>query len=121
MRNDFKKRVAQKRAAVPQVDPESMDAPIPALIQNIAPPTPVAIEPTPKEPETQAPTQQSTPITIVDTSETAVNRGFFMYPSRHRQVTRDLVYIEGRKPWKIIDDALEEYVVRHYGKQYKRK
>jgi hypothetical protein len=44
-----------------------------------------------------------------------------MYPSRHRQVTKDLVYIEDRKPWQIIEDALEEYVVRHYGKEHKRK
>lgn len=49
------------------------------------------------------------------------NGGSFMYPSRHRQVVKDLVYIEDRKPWQIIEDALDEYVVRHYGKEYKRK
>jgi len=31
------------------------------------------------------------------------------------------VYIEDRKPWQIIEDALEEYVIKHYGKEYKRK
>ena len=39
------------------------------------------------------------------------HRGFFIYPSRHRQVAKDLVYIEDRKSWQIIEDALEEYVV----------
>lgn len=57
----------------------------------------------------------------MDTSETPTNRGFAMYPSRHRQIAKDLSYIEDRKPWQIIDDALEEYVVKHYGKEYKRK
>ncbi len=44
-----------------------------------------------------------------------------MYPTRHTQIVRDIAYIEGRRPWKIIEDALEEYVVKHYGKQYRRK
>jgi hypothetical protein len=44
-----------------------------------------------------------------------------MYPSRHRQVAKDLAYIEDRNPWQIIEDALEEFVVRHYGKENKRK
>ena len=60
-------------------------------------------------------------INAVDTSEAPVNRGFHMYPSRHRQIVKDLAYIEDRKPWEIIEDALEEYVVRHYGKEHKRK
>jgi len=44
-----------------------------------------------------------------------------MYPSRPWQIARDLACIEDRKPWQIIEDALEEYVVRHYGKKHKRK
>ena len=32
-----------------------------------------------------------------------------------------LAYVEDRNPWEIIEDALEEYVVRHYGKDYRRK
>ncbi|MER0445972.1 hypothetical protein ABR738_15625 [Streptomyces sp. Edi4] len=57
----------------------------------------------------------------MSTDEQPTNRGFVMYPSRHTQVVRDLAFIEGRRPWAIIEDALEEYVTRHYGKQYKRK
>lgn len=44
-----------------------------------------------------------------------------MYPSRHQQVARDLAYIENRNPWKIIEDALEEYVVKHYGREHRRR
>jgi hypothetical protein len=44
-----------------------------------------------------------------------------MYPSRHQQVTRDIAYIEDRKPWEIIEDALEEYVVKHYGREHWRQ
>ena len=44
-----------------------------------------------------------------------------MYPSRHIQLVRDLAFIESRRPWTIIEDALEEYVTRRYGKQYKRE
>jgi hypothetical protein len=110
---------------VPQVDPESTSSLIPAPPQAIEP-QPASPEPFNREPEKQAPTPQEAPtptqhITSVDTSEVLVNRGFHMYPSRHRQVVKDLVYIEDRKPWQIIEDALEEYVVRHYGKEYRRK
>jgi hypothetical protein len=124
MVSNFKKQAAQQRAAVPQVDPESTNALTPAPLQAIEP-QPAPVEPAHKEPEKQAPSPQAPApahrITIVDTSEAPVNRGFFMYPSRHRQIAKDLVYIEDRKPWQIIEDALEEYVVRHYGKEYKRK
>jgi len=124
MANKFKEQLAQQRAAVPQVDPESTNAPAPAPPQAIEP-QPAPTEPAYKEPEIQALTPPApTPahhITSVDTSEVPVNRGFHMYPSRHRQVVKDLVYIEDRKPWQIIEGALEEYVVRHYGKEYKRK
>jgi hypothetical protein len=44
-----------------------------------------------------------------------------MYPSRHRQIVKDLAYIEDCKPWEIIEDALEESVVRHYGKEHRRR
>ncbi|WP_258044161.1 hypothetical protein [Streptomyces sp. SM11] len=43
-----------------------------------------------------------------------------MRPSRHKQL-RDLAYIEDRKFWLILDDALELYVTKKYGKQYKKK
>lgn len=32
-----------------------------------------------------------------------------------------LSYIEGRRPWLIIEDALEEYVVKHYDKEHRRR
>ena len=124
MPSNFKKQLAQQRAAVPQVDPESTNIHTPEPPLTIEP-QPVLTEPAHEEPQIQAPTPPApTPthhITVVDTSEAPVNRGFFMYPSRHRQVAKDLVYIEDRKPWQIIEDALEEYVVRHYGKEYRRK
>jgi hypothetical protein len=125
MVNDFKKRAAQQRAAIPQVDPESSSAPTPVSLQPIES-QPVSPEPAHQEPEKQAntTTPQALPeghITIVDTKEAPVNRGFFMYPSRHKQIAKDLAYREDRKPWQIIEDALEEYVVKRYGKEYKRK
>lgn len=124
MPSNFKKQAAQQRAAVPQVDPESTRAPIPTPPQAIeTQPTP--IESAQDEPKTQTSTPQAPAstyhITPVNTSEVPMNRGFFMYPSRHRQVAKDLAYIEDRKPWQIIEDALEEYVVRHYGKEHRRK
>lgn len=118
MTNNFKKLHAEaaQRAAVPQIDLESTTPPTP-----VAPPPQRAQEaPRPPEP---APTDTSSGVqlTAVDTSEQPVNRGFHMYPTRHRQVVRDLAYIEDRKPWLIIEDALEEYVVRHYGREHKRR
>ena len=80
-------------------------------------------------PRTSAPEKAAEPVqmaaalnlTPVDTSERPVSRGFQMYPSRHRQLAKDLAYIEDRNPWLIIDDALEEYVVKHYGREHKRR
>lgn len=129
MATNFKKQASQQRAAVPQVDPEGMKATIPT------PPPGSSMGGSYDDPEQVTPAQtmqavqqvesQLAPekfrITIVNTSEAPVNRGFFMYPSRHRQVAKDLAYIEDRKPWQIIEDALEEYVASHYGKEYKRK
>lgn len=125
MANDFKKQAAQQRAAIPQVDPESSGAPMPVSLQPTEPQTAFP-EPAHQEPEKQsASSPQASPpephITIVDTSEAPMNRGFFMYPSRHTQIAKDLAYHEDRKPWQIIEDALEEYVVKRYGKEYKRK
>ena len=89
------------------------------------PAPPIEEAPTPREsvraPErksaraTTAPAPSERPIflTPVDTSEMPFNRGFHMYPSRHRQLL-DLAYIEGRKPWEIVEQALAEYVKRHY-------
>ncbi|MCM2417671.1 hypothetical protein [Streptomyces sp. RKAG293] len=52
-------------------------------------------------------------ITEVDEAEKLIARTSAMYPSRHTQLG-DMAYLEGRKPWQIIDQALEEYVKRHY-------
>ncbi|MDN3263308.1 hypothetical protein QWJ26_26560 [Streptomyces sp. CSDS2] len=56
----------------------------------------------------------------MDSGEAPQARGTQMRPSRHEQL-RDLAYIEKRKFWVILDDALELYVTKTYGKQYKRK
>ena len=120
--DDFKKqaaefRVRRARSPVPQVDPER---PLerPPETPDAAP----AERPSPAQSEQPIAGTPSHPhITIVDTSERATNQSFSMYPSRHEQVARDLAYIEKRSPWKIWEDAMEEYVVRHYGKQYGRK
>ncbi len=123
--NNFKHQVAQQRAAIPQVDPESAKSLIPAPIQTIepqqatVPPIPNAAQTPAALPEPIQQAQASAPTHRI--SDAPANRGFFMYPSRHRQIAKDLAYIEDRKPWQIIEDALEEYVVRHYGKEYKRK
>lgn len=130
MSDKFKKM----RAAVPQVDPSEPVRPEPPKPEATVPPAPPQ-QPTPRsgEPELidQGPAVQAAPIshdqersrflTPVDTRESPVNRGFHMYPSRHAQIARDVAYIENRKPWEIIEDALEEYVVRHYGKEHRRK
>ena len=125
MSTNFKKQLTQQRAAIPQVDPESVEPiankPVKPVEQEAAT---ESARPMPESPSPSVPsaTKPSSPhLTAVDTGEAPVNRGFFMYPSRHRQVVKDLVYLEDRKPWQIIEDALEEYVVRHYGKEHRRK
>ena|SRR5216683_8305301 len=123
MSTSFKKQVTQQRAAIPQVDPESVKPlvvePAQPVEQEAVPaPIPQAPEPLMSAPE---PKPSSPHLTAVDTTEAPANRGFFMYPSRHKQVVKDLVYLEDRKPWQIIEDALEEYVIKHYGKEHRRK
>lgn len=132
MTSNFKKlsqeaRNIEPRAAIPQVDPEALK-PTPAT--PVAPAQP-SVAPRPADDEhhdAAAVTADQTPssqrpvyITQVETDELPTNRGFAMYPSRHTQLVRDLTFVEGRRPWLIIEDALEEYVVKHYGKQHKRK
>jgi hypothetical protein len=63
---------------------------------------------------TPAPVERPLFLTPVDPTEKLFNRGFHMYPSRHKQL-RDLAYYEDRNPWEIVDQALGEYVKRHYG------
>lgn len=122
---DFKKQLGERqavvpRAAIPQVDPE---APKPSV------PTPTPAEPVRAVPtdegghraQATVPTQRPIYLTPVHTDEQPTNRGFAMYPSRHTQVVRDLAFIEGRRPWQIIEDALEEYVTGHYGDQFTRR
>jgi hypothetical protein len=116
-----KEREMQPRVAIPQVDPSDTSAPI-----TVAP-TPPAQMGAPERENVRAPERKSAKVTApetterpifltpVDTGETPFNRGFHMYPSRHSQL-RDLAYIEDRKPWEIVEQALAEYVKRHYGK-----
>ena len=129
-KSSFKQQAAQKRAAVPQIDMESTKPTSPApvrvaAIPELPKPQPAPVQSAQQEvtaPDIQPePANQSARLTPVDTTETPTNRGFSMYPSRHRQVAKDLAYMEDRNPWEIIEDALEEYVVRHYGKEHKRK
>jgi hypothetical protein len=125
MSNKFKqlaaeKRANQPRAAIPQVDPASAKPREPVERPDQTLPAAVPQE-QPTKPAEPAPQERPIYLTPVDTSEAPANRGFHMYPSRHQQVTRDIAYIEGRKPWEIIEDALEEYVVKHYGKVHQRK
>ncbi|MDX3840067.1 hypothetical protein [Streptomyces europaeiscabiei] len=120
------RKTAAPRVAIPQVDPE---APKPAPATTVSPAEPPvapqlveAAEPTRPAVSDQEPaSERPIYLTPVDTDEQPISRGLAMYPSRHTQIVRDIAYIEGRRPWKIIEDALEEYVVKHYGKQYKRK
>lgn len=118
MVKDFKKhagqlREADQRKAVPQVDPERSLQPAPSNVVEV---TPEPAQPKPEESQA-APTGPS--VALVDTSQTKGPLSVGMYPSRKKQL-RDLAYIEHRKHWEIIEDALEEYVVKRYGKDYKR-
>jgi hypothetical protein len=63
-----------------------------------------------------APVERQLYLPPVDTSEKPFNRGFHMYPSRHEQLG-ELAHYEKRKPWEVIEQALAEYVERHYGRQ----
>ena len=128
MSNNFKRQATQQRTAIPQVDPESTK-PVMTPVNTVQPKTKPskAADERPKvevvqaeQPAVEAANSQAR-LTQVNTAETPTNRGFSMYPSRHRQVAKDLAYLEDRKPWEIIDDALEEYVVKHYGSEHKRK
>jgi hypothetical protein len=123
MSNKFKQQAATQRAAVPQIDLEASplraSEPVPESRSAVPQSEVPKLAPTPTEPTSTA--ESSINLTPVDTSERPVSHGFQMYPSRHRQLAKDLAYIEDRNPWLIIDDALEEYVLRHYGREHKRR
>ena len=122
MAKEFKQLAAATRAAIPQFDPEASPQRPTAPAKEPSIPAPEASTAAPPPTITTLEGEVIPPqLTRVDTSEMPANRGFHMYPSRHRQVTHDLAYIEDRKPWQIIEDALEEYVVHRYGKGNKRK
>lgn len=106
---------------IPQLDPlADIEQPGTKKQEPVAPVTPI-VRPIVQIREPAPEPDQPQRITLVDTTETPTNRGFSMYPSRHRQIAKDLAYLEDRNPWLIIDDALEDYVIKHYGKEYKRK
>ena len=124
MSNKFKQQAAAQRAAVPQIDLEASPARVAETDEQPAPvpgPEPAELEKAPLQSTSALPAKPAVNLTVVDTSERPVSQGFQMYPSRHRQLAKDLAYIEDRKPWAILDDALEEYVVKHYGKEHKRR
>jgi hypothetical protein len=120
-----KDREMQPRVAIPQIDPADTSTPVEL------PPAPQASASAPEhesvraperksvKPAAPVPTERPIYLTPVDKSETLLNRGFHMYPSRHRQLL-DMAYIEDRKPWEIVEQALAEYVKRHYGKAGER-
>jgi hypothetical protein len=119
------RRDLEPRAAIPQLDPEAVK---PQSAEAVPQTQPTADRPlmdvgnqvaTPSGGEA-ALTERPIFLTPVDTSERRASQGFLMYPSRHRQL-KDIAYIEGRNPWEVLDDALEEYAVRHYGKGHKRR
>ena len=134
MAKDFKKqrqateRTTVPRFAIPQVDPEAPKQQPAVTVEATQPPTPapaVAPEPVADAPAHEELTEQPAGpahlnLTVVDSSEAPQSRGTQMRPSRHKQM-RDLAYIVDRKFWMILDDALELYVTKNYGKQYKRK
>jgi hypothetical protein len=126
MSNNFKKQATQQRTAIPQIDPESAKPPVITPVNAVQPTVEPSVTANGRS-QTRIQTEQpeaansQARLTQVNTTETPTNRGFSMYPSRHRQVAKDLAYLEDRKPWEIIEDALEEYVVKHYGGRHKRK
>jgi hypothetical protein len=97
---------AEAAAAAPATPPEP---PAPPVV-----PAPVAVIPSATPTPAAAPGRRLLELTRVDRSELPHNRGFQMYPSRHQQLL-DMAFSEGRKPWQIIDDALEAYVQQHHG------
>jgi hypothetical protein len=126
MTSNFKKlsqeaRSIEPRAAIPQVDPEA-PKPTPAVPVASVQPAPVtpSVEPAHQVPAAAPPEGRPTYLTPVESDERGVSQAFQMRPSRHAQL-KDMSYIEGRKPWRIIDDALEEYAVNHYGEEYRQK
>lgn len=129
-KDQFNKQSANApRVAILPVNPET-PKPTPAAtvepaIQTAQPPSIEPVEPTRPvrtldEPEQEAPSEPPRTLTLVDTTERPRSLSSSIFPSRHKQL-KDLAYIEDRDRWKIIEDALEEYAVRHYGKQYRRK
>lgn len=127
--NKMRKEV-QARAAIPQVDPEvpaEVTMPPKRAVLPVLDSESPDITAVPASLETRdkgvasAEEARGQYLTRVDTSEKPTNHGFHMYPTRHTQIARDLSYIEGRKPWEIIEDALEEYVIKHYGKDHRRE
>jgi hypothetical protein len=136
------------RRAIPQIDPpDVIGPPEPERAQTQAPAAPPASADVPELVIGESPPPEEAPpppensrtleresdrdalplevaerplyLTPVDTSEKPSNQGFHMYPSRHKQL-RDLAYYEDRNPWEIVDQALGEYVKRHYGSKVRK-
>src|SRR4051794_74854 len=112
-------------AAAPADVAAEMSAALPAAVAEPAGhPTAPAPEPVAAPPAVVEPAAAATPeaarrsrvvtLPAVDRSELPYNRGFAMYPSRHKQLLA-MAFFEARRPWQIIDDALTAYVKQHYG------
>ena len=109
----FGKPKPKSDAIASSAEPEHSEQPLAEAVEEPKPQeqtTPVR----PREKPNVDSTESRVPfITEVDKTEKLITRTSAMYPSRHTQLG-DMAYWENRKPWQIIDQALEEYVKRHY-------
>lgn len=123
----FKKQLQERTAGpagipsgIPQLDPFAahivQPAPEPSEPEVLPPPgTAAKLPPVSEDVGPTQPAGRQLLTRTVDKEERLQQRGFHMYPQRHRQLL-ELAFIEERKPWQIIDEALEGYVAKHYGK-----
>jgi len=129
---DIKALMAARRQGlqpgVPQTDPVAAalaaapPAPLPPVpVPADAPPLPLeTVQPLPPAPAAEvaappAPAVAPPLITLseVDRSQQLRVASFHMYPSRHKQL-KEMAFLEDRKPWQVVDDALALYAKKHY-------
>jgi hypothetical protein len=121
-----KMREQGSKAAALSFDPFGTPAPkAPTPGPELVEVKPPVVQAEPEMVDAQEQSTQSEPTTNktrsgsiadVDKTEQATSRSLAMLPSRHRQV-KDMAYLEDRKPWQIIDDALELYVKKFHPKK----
>lgn len=128
------RRAGLAAGGVPQIDPiAALTAPPAPATPQPETPTPIAAAPAsnaapppavaPAAPAPPAAEPSAAPgfdprdlLVDVDRTEQLRMAGFHMYPSRHKQL-KQLAFFEDRKQWEIIEDALTDYVKKHYGKK----